>query len=98
MIFGSIQNTDALGLFGFKVGFPDHSQRVASSSSKVITIFREGRGIGTSVVSIKSILETAFVDFPYFDFGVKRGGDHIVIFGMEVNFGDRLPMSIIILN
>ena len=98
LILWSIKNVDSLCLLSFKVGLPDHCKRVTTSSSKIVTIFRESTCISTSVMPIQSVLENTLIDFPDFNLRVKRGGDHIVILGMKVDFGHWLSMSIIILN
>ena len=85
-------------MLSLKVGLPDHGEGVTASSGKVVSVLGEGTGISASVVSIEGVVEGSFVDFPNFDFGVKGGGDQIVIFGVKIYFGDGFSMSIIILN
>lgn len=93
----AIKDLYEFGLFALEIGLPDHSQRVTTSSSKVVSIFGESTCIGAAIVTIEGILKDTFIDFPNFDFGIERSGDHEVIFGMEIDLGDWLTMSIVIL-
>jgi hypothetical protein len=85
-------------LFALEVSLPDHGQGIAASSGKIISIFGEGTGIGAAIVAIEGILEDSLVDFPNFDLGIERSGDHEVVFGMEIHLSHWLTMGIVILD
>ena len=98
LIFWSIQCCNELGLFSLKISFPDHCQRITSSSRKIITIFWERACISTSIMAIKSILKASLVDFPDFNLCILRSCNHIVVFRMKIYFCNWFSMSIIILD